>query len=173
MSKIKKKYIVTGLTTDGLSARDLPAGNTAVNYTPTQTASEGNDKISAHLKGIDSALATLGGSGEVIGTSSILQNQITATDLTGLLFNGTSFRSIEGVLSVYRATSTVEKTETVYFQATYNTLAGTWVLSIEGTGNSGCIYNITNSGQMTYTSDTLSGVSYTSLVRYKYRTFAV
>lgn len=60
MSKIKKKYIKLGTGTDDLNAQDLPANYTAVNYTPTQVASEGTSKISAHLKGLDIQLGVGG-----------------------------------------------------------------------------------------------------------------
>lgn len=54
MAKMKKKWI--DLTLGQLDAQALLATHTAANYTPAQVGSEGTDKISAHLKGIDAAL---------------------------------------------------------------------------------------------------------------------
>lgn len=54
MSKIKQKYIIFDTTTNGTNARLIPANYASpLAYTPTQVATEGTDKISAHLKGID------------------------------------------------------------------------------------------------------------------------
>jgi hypothetical protein len=60
MSKVKKKYIRLGTGTDDLNARDIPANFTPITYNPTEVSSEGIDKISAHLKGIDIQLAAAG-----------------------------------------------------------------------------------------------------------------
>ena len=60
MSRIAKKYIKYGTGSDESNGRDIPANLTPSNYTPAQVASEGNDKISAHLNGIDTALGSAG-----------------------------------------------------------------------------------------------------------------
>lgn len=60
MARIKAKYISFGISTGDVSARDLPANiGTPSNYNPTQIGSEGTDKTSAHLNGIDIKLGTL------------------------------------------------------------------------------------------------------------------
>ena len=62
MAKTKSKYIDFGTGSGQVSSRDLPANFTPSNYTPAQVASEGTDKVSAHLKGLDTALGSGGGS---------------------------------------------------------------------------------------------------------------
>lgn len=58
--KLKKKNLQRGLGTDELSARDLLAGFTPDNFAPDDSAaSEGVDKISAFLKGIDARLGQI------------------------------------------------------------------------------------------------------------------
>lgn len=59
MSQIKKKFIKFGTGTDDVNSRVIPANYTPSSYTPTQVASEGTDKISAHLKGINNAIAAV------------------------------------------------------------------------------------------------------------------
>lgn len=171
MSKIKKGFIQRDLTSSGLSARDLLAGHTAINYTPANTAGESNSAISSHLKGIDTALASAGG-GDTTGTATIAQNQ-TNSNITGLSFDGSLYRSIIVRASISRKTATVEKDETVEMKCTYNTLSNTWTIAVEGEGNAGVTYNITNAGQVTYSSDTLSGITYVGQIRFSYKTFAV
>lgn len=59
MPRIQKKYIQFGTGTNDVNSRALPAHFTPTNYTPTQVASEGTDKVSAHLNGIDNKINDL------------------------------------------------------------------------------------------------------------------
>lgn len=59
MSKLKAKHINLGIGTDQVSDKVIPSAYTPSAYTPTQVDSEGTDKISAHLKGIDQALSSI------------------------------------------------------------------------------------------------------------------
>jgi len=56
MSKIKRKYIEFDNTINGVNAQVIPSNFTPVNFTPVQVGSEGTDKISADLNGLDIAL---------------------------------------------------------------------------------------------------------------------
>ena len=60
--KVKKKWLDTGSGTAQINAQSFLATYTAINYTPDQVDSEGNDKISAHLKGLDTKVGILSGS---------------------------------------------------------------------------------------------------------------
>lgn len=73
MAKIKRKYISFGLTATDVNAQAVPATHTAVNYTPSQVGSEGTDKVSAHLKGLDAAVK-----------KPVYVNQATANTITTL-----------------------------------------------------------------------------------------
>jgi hypothetical protein len=80
VAKVTKRFIKIGISTDELNARDLPANFTPTIYTPAQVSSEGADKISAHLKGIDTILAN---SGAASITS--LSGDVTATGPGGAI----------------------------------------------------------------------------------------
>jgi len=56
--KVIDKFINFGTGSNQVSEKDMPADYSPSNYTPTQVASEGTDKTSAHLKGIDLQLST-------------------------------------------------------------------------------------------------------------------
>lgn len=58
MSRIARKFIRFGTGATDVNAQPIPATNTATNYTPVQVASEGTDKVSAHLNGINTSLGT-------------------------------------------------------------------------------------------------------------------
>lgn len=86
MAKLSKKYIKLGTNTDELNSRDVPAHYTPISYVPNQVASEGNNKISAHLKGIDIALSSV-----------VIPTDIGITTWSGLL-NNTPNQNITGFL---------------------------------------------------------------------------
>lgn len=57
---INDTHIDFGTGANQVADNDLPSVHTAINYTPTQEGSEGTDKVSAHIKGIDTKLGELG-----------------------------------------------------------------------------------------------------------------
>jgi hypothetical protein len=56
MSRIARKFIRFGTGSTDVNAQPIPATNTATNYTPVQVSTEGTDKVSAHLNGINTSL---------------------------------------------------------------------------------------------------------------------
>lgn len=170
--QVKKKFIKFGVTTDSVSGRDIPSGHTAVNYTPSSEAGEDTANISAHIKGIDTALASVGG--DPTGNTTIANNQSSAANVTGLSFNGASIRTAMIRYSIARATATVEKNCSGELEITYNTLSGVWSLSNEASNsNAGVSFDVTNGGQVTYTSDSISGTGYVGTIRWSVKTFGV
>jgi alpha-tubulin suppressor-like RCC1 family protein len=87
MSRIKTKFIKWGTGSTDVNSQSMPANFTPTNYTPIQVASEGTDKVSAHLKGIDSALTGAGSTGATGATGAIgatgVDGNTGATGLTG------------------------------------------------------------------------------------------
>jgi hypothetical protein len=171
--QLEKKFIKFGVNSTSVSGRDIPSGHTAVNYTPSPEAGESTANISAHIKGIDTALASAGG-GEATGNTTLANNQSSAANVTGLSFNGASIRSAMIRYSIARATTTVEKNCSGELEITYNTLSGVWSLSNEASNsNAGIVFDVTNGGQVTYTSDSISGTGYVGTIRWSAKTFGV
>lgn len=152
MSRLSKKYVKLGTNSDEINARDISANFASpAYYTPTQLASEGTDKISAHLKGIDLALASAGGggsAGDIPETSfTAADNQASAADVTGLSFAVLTVRSFVVTLSILRGTT--------YAQYTLKGIqkAASWEIAQEYVGDStGIALTITTLGQIQYTS---------------------
>lgn len=168
MSRIKKKFISFGTGSTDVNARVLPANFTPSNYTPTQVASEGTDKVSAHLKGIDAALLSTG----TTYTATIANNQSSAQDVTSAFFDPLLARAIEVSFNTYRSTSTNELAATGTIYLAYLTIAGTWEISCDSTfSNAGLTFDITDAGQLTYTSSNLAGTSYSGNMKFTYKTY--
>lgn len=60
MTKANVRGIDFGTGAEQVNSRTIPANFTPTNYTPSQVAAEGTDKLSAHLKGIDNAIVAGG-----------------------------------------------------------------------------------------------------------------
>ncbi len=159
MSQIKKKFILFDTSSVGVNAQVVPANFTPSNYTPTQVSSEGTDKISAHLKGIDSVLGTIPAttSGDISHTSfSITNNQSSASNVTGLAFaNGTVRSAIVNYSITINATSPLfESGQLVLIQkgASWEILRGLTVGD-----NTSIVLTVTSAGQVQYTSANYAG----------------
>lgn len=159
MSKVPSKFIRWGITSGDVSSRDVPANFTPSNYTPSQVAAEGTDKVSAHLKGIDTALGTVASvSGDIALTSfTIANNQSSPANVTGLSF-GAGVRSARVQYSIFidASSDTFESGEILIIQKT-----GSWDIAYSSSFDSSfVIFTITSGGQVQYTSPSYSG--YTS-----------
>lgn len=101
MAKLSKKYLKLGTGVDELNSRGVPAHYTPISYVPSQVSTEGNDKISAHLKGIDTALSALGSVPTDIGltTWTGLANNTANQDIVGFLIDS-SVRSFKAEINI-------------------------------------------------------------------------
>jgi hypothetical protein len=59
MGKTNAKWLDFGIEQTQIQASKLPVNYSPSNYTPSQVSSEGLDKLSAHLKGLDAALLSV------------------------------------------------------------------------------------------------------------------
>jgi hypothetical protein len=150
MAKLSKKNIKLGTNSDEINARDISANfSTPASYTPTQIASEGTDKISAHLNGIDLTIGSLGAVTGDIGLTSFNanDNQASAANVTGLSFANGTVRSFVTTLSIVR--------NSTYAQYTLRGIqkAASWEMIQEYIGDvTGLEFTITTGGQIQYTS---------------------
>jgi len=158
MSRIKKKFIRYGIGADDSNARDIPGNFTPTNYTPAQVASEGNDKISAHLNGLDTKVGGLPApsGGDISETSFAGANNVTIfTDITGFAFANGTVRAFDALVSV-----TVDAAADLYSVVTLHGIqkGADWEISIKSVGDDALVeFDITTSGQIQYKSDNYLG----------------
>ena len=161
MSQVNKKYIKFGTGTNDVNSRVLPANFTPTYYTPAQVASEGTDKVSAHLKGIDNFLATTGSTSGDIGLTSFsaADNQASAANVTGFAFANAAIRSFEAQVSVTRG-STYQVFKFLGVQK-----AASWELGQDFVGDDcGLTFTITTAGQIQYQS---SNTGFAATVKFR------
>lgn len=165
MSKVNKKFIKFGTGSNDVNAQAIPATYTPTNYTPSNVASEGTDKISAHLKGIDTALATAGGGS--YASFSLANNQTSPANITDLTFDS-SVSGFQLFLTV-SIDATTDLNEA--FQLVGINTGSSWELSTQsfGTDDSQVVFSITSLGQVQYTSGNYTGFSSGTL---KYRSIS-
>ena len=80
-SRIKSRFINWGTGSDQVNSQALPANFSPSHYTPTQVGTEGNDKVSAHLHGIDIELGAQGS--QVVHGATVYVSQHGGNDTTG------------------------------------------------------------------------------------------
>ena len=94
--------------------------------------------------------------GDIDQTSfSLVNNQVAAADVTGLVFSNASVRSFEALVSV-----TIDATSDLFESfKLYGVQRGAdWVMSQSSVGDSSLVvFSITNAGQIQYTSGNYSG----------------
>lgn len=165
MSKIKEKYIKFGTSTGEVRDQSLPSTYTPTNYTSSAVASEGSNKVSAHLKGIDIALGLAGSAGDIIETSfSLSNNQVSASDITNFVFTNASVRSFTAYVSVEidADTDLYEAFEIKGIQKSTD-----WSISTTAMGDDSQVtFSITSSGQLQYTSGNYTNFS-SGLIKFR------
>ena len=158
MARITEQFIKFGTGSREVNSRSLPANYTPSSYTPAQVGSEGTDKVSAHLKGINTALASVGvgPAGDIGETSfSAANNQSAAANVTGFSFSNSVVRSFSAHVSVFRD-ATSDLYESINILGVQK--GSDWDISISRVGDdSGIEFTITTSGQIQYTSTNLAG----------------
>lgn len=98
----------------------------------------------------------------------IVNNQILATNITNLSFDGSTYRGFVIDYTIYRSTSINEVAQIGRLRGVYKTTAASWSLSDDYSGdNAGVTFSITNLGQIQYTSTSILGTSYSGLLTYK------
>lgn len=124
-------------------------------------------------------LQNMFGTGYVSPTEfTIVNNQSSVADVTGLAFAGASVRSFEARVQIYRNSTGGGATELAAactLRGVYKSTAGTWELTVHSTsgdmiedfGPGGILFSITAAGQVQYTSHNMSGTGATSKMTFK------
>lgn len=122
---------------------------------------------------LDVNIGELYDASERIGEASIGNNVSIATSITDLSLDSSVTRAAHIKYSILRTTATDETSETGTIRATYLPTAATWLIDNTGVGGSGVTFSITSAGQVQYTSDDLTGASYSGDIKWRIEEFEV
>lgn len=125
------------------------------------------ENATAWATAVTDALSTIQGPNDILITSAIINNnQSSPTAISGLVFNTAQVRSVNiqfFITRVYDSGSSV-LTDSGVILGDYD--GSTFVVSPEHTRDAGVIFDVTNGGQLTYTSSNLAN-HVSSTIRFK------
>lgn len=124
---------------------------------PGEEQGWGND-LTALLKALTDSINTLLSGGDILLTTSTINNNVTSASNVNLLeFSPSTIRAANVNYTVYRTMDTSHVVETGVLLLSYDALATPkWSLTQIKNGDAGILFDITDLGQVTYTSTNLS-----------------
>jgi hypothetical protein len=105
---------------------------------------------------------------EVQANVSIANNQVSAANVSNLVFDGAVAKKFIVDYGLYRSTDTTSLAQAGRLRGVYNEEDAEWYLSDDYSGqNAGVTFSITNGGQIQYTSSNISGTGYVGTLEYR------
>ena len=149
------------ILTIGSETFDFPVENENGNY---------GESVTSWAEAVSQALGTVQQPNDIpVSTASILNNVTTATAILGFSFDTSQVIAIEAQYIVRRSTSSSNSVESGRIEGNYN--GTSWSITVESVGTAGITFDISPSGQVTYTSTNVSGASYTGSILFKAKVF--
>jgi len=155
--------------------RVLIVNNTPYSY-PTSGDEPGwGSDATGWAAGVTDVLADLLGPNDILETAfNVANNQLSVSDVTGLIFSAASVRGADISYSVYRKSDTNPSgnTEKGTIQIAYDNITG-WIIN-QGNilGNSGITFSITGSGQVQYKSTDIGSSNYVGTMKFRAKALA-
>lgn len=117
---------------------------------------------------VEGALSGLAGSFDVQPQTFVIDsfNPGSNIDIPNLNFPSSDVRAANIRYTVHRETDTVEANETGMIWIVYNNTNGNWDISQESADNGQIDFNITNTGQVQFTTITLAGLNHTGFITF-------
>lgn len=127
---------------------------------------------------VTDVINSLLGAGDILKASTTIDNNISSTIISGMIFNPITIRAANINYSIYResnsTTSGYSETGTIYL--TYDTAAAPgsrWLLGQNSIGTSGVIFSVTDLGQVYYTSNDIGAAGYSGVIKFSARTLLI
>jgi len=105
-------------------------------------------------------------------TTQTINNGQATTNITGMVFSSTTYRTIVIEYDVLRSTATNERVAVGILKLQYSPTGAAWEIASdvqdhEQSEDHGITFSITAAGQARYSSDTLAGASYSGSMKWK------
>lgn len=132
------------------------------------------EELFDYLQALGSAYSTLVGVGDIQETSAtLLNNQSSSADVLGLSFDSAQVRSASIAYQITRTTNLSNRIESGFLNVFYDasrSINNKWVLQRESIGVDSLVeFTITDSGQVQYTTDNMSGTGYSGMLKFEAR----
>lgn len=113
------------------------------------------------LKNMDDILTT---------TATIANNQSSLLNINGLIFDNSRVRCAQIYYCIYRVTNSSELAESGTIDIVYKNNANSWEVNRSFAGNSEVVFSVLPSGQIQYTSSSVSGTGYSGVIKFSAKT---
>lgn len=161
-----------------MATKSLTVNNKVFNYPgPGEDPGWGEDATS-WAEEVTTVLNSILGAGDILETTFNIANNISSpTTVVGLTFDTGTVRSANITYSIYRVTdsSPSGNIETGEIALVYDNSASSgnkWLLAQKIDGDAGVTFDITDAGQITYTSTNIAGANYSGVLKFKATTLA-
>ncbi len=151
-------------------SKPLQVGSEIYNY-PTQGENPGwGEEATGWAEAVTDALTAVQGPNDILLTSATLtNNQSSLADIPGFSFDTSQVQGIEATYFVVRTfdSGATVVTESGTLKGNYN--GSDFIITVDAAGDSGVSLNITNAGQVQYTSTDLTD-HVSSIIRFRAKT---
>lgn len=145
---------------------------------PTNRQEPGwGEDATAWAQAVTNSLLSVVGDGDILQTAAnITNNQVSSTNINGLIFDPTIVRGAVVEYSVYRVTTgtgATEQGETGTMYLTFLSTANSWDMAVLGSDSAGIFFSITNAGQVQYTTTNFTGSAYSGVIKFRARALLI
>lgn len=154
---------------------DLTVNNNTYAYPDPGTEPGWGQDATGWAQDVTIVLDSVAGTGTISETQALIALTATDEDVPGLLFNNSITESAQIIYRIFRVTTgggAEQLSEAGMLQVVYNPAGGTgekWLMSRQVTAGTDArvALTITDAGQVTYSSLTLTGTSYQGYIKFK------
>jgi hypothetical protein len=151
----------------------LVINGTSYNYPVSGENPEWGEDASAWAQAVTDALATLLSTGDILDTTSTINNNISSpTNINGAIFDPGTVRAANLDYAIYRISTSNPSghAETGTLFLIYDDSAAVnqkWQLSQRTNGSSGVSFSITDNGQIQYISTDIGAIGYVGNIKFR------
>ena len=163
-------------------SKELTVAGDVFNYPENRESPGWGEEASSWAEAVTDVLANVAGEGDILQTSASLSNNIAAlTSINGFAFDPAVVRGAVAEFSIYRVTLETslgaadgqERVETGVLYIGSKSSAGSFEMSQAGSGGSGVTLSITSAGQIQYTSDSMTGINHSGVIKFRARALTI
>lgn len=148
----------------------LIIGNSEYEFPEQGTNAPWGEQVTDWAVAVTEALTNVQQPNDIVTTTAIINNnQSTLANISGFSFDTSEVVSINAEFIIKRNTDTTTLVEDGVIKGNFD--GSTWTCSQVSRGNAGVTFDITDAGQVQYTSTSVSGANYSGLIIFKAKVF--